>query len=444
MTIVDRIIALARTTSPDDRCLGELSTLLDRHLNTDSVDQLRYFLYNARKGGGSDLSTRIPCTCSFPPIYIKEDGARTASLATDKTTLLKLWRKSRDRRAELLLRLSDINTQLSTFLNTTLDADGRIRYSLNIVGTKTQRHAAHTSSTGSGYNVHTTPAGHKHLYRADPGYHFFSIDLSGADGWTIGAECAVLGDRTMLDDLNYGLKPAALVALLYKHGADANTWSRDQLKAALPSIKDPPWLYFACKVTIWATAYGSGHVRIAEAILENSFDPDSGEDPVYVEPRVCAALQSLIHARYPGIRRRQDRIKMLLQRDGYLDCANGSRRTVFGRKDDQSILRDCYAHHPQVVTTWVTSLGWERLWLDPENRTGDNDPIVQPLLLVHDSLTGQFPIDRTDWSCAKLRSWFDNPVTIAGTTLTIPYAGHYGPTWAHAGEVAGYEATGAI
>lgn len=443
MTLAERIVALARTPTPDDRTLGELNTLLDRHLNTDSTDQMRWFLYGLT--GQIKYRERIPNTCDFEPIYIKEEGARTESLATDKTTLLKLWRKTRrhNRAAELLLRIKDLCTRME-YAGLQADADGRIRTSINIVGTKTQRHKSSQTAMGTGGNLHTVSSGHKHLFPADPGYHFFSIDLSGADGWTIASECAVLGDTTMLEDMRYGLKPAQLVALLYKHGAAVNTWPRDQIKAALPSIKDPSWLYFACKVTIWATAYGSGHIRISEAIMEESFDPDSGTDPIYVEPKTCAALQALIYARYPGIRRRQDRIRMLLSRDGYLDFANGSRRTFFGSKDDPSTQRDAFAAHPQVITTWATSLAWERLWLDPENRTCDADPIVQPLLLVHDSLAGQFPIDRTDWACAKLRTWFDNPITIAGHTVTIPYSGHYGPTWAHAGGVEGYPAVGAI
>lgn len=442
-TRASRVVTLAPNAASDDRALGELNTLLDRHCNTGSPDQMGYFLYNVMKTSG--VASRIPRTCAFEPAYERDRKTGAQKLRTDKAILLKLWRKTKvhAREAELVLRIKDLNKRIS-YLEQKTDADGRMRTSVNIAGTETERHTASQTAMDTGGNLHTTPAGHKALFLPDPGYEFFSLDLSGADGWTIACECAVLGDTTMLDDLRFGLKPAQLVALLYQHGSVANTWTRSELKAKLPGIKDPPWLYLACKRVIWGTCYGMGELKMSEQILEDSFDPDGGATPVYVEPKTCRALQTLVHARYPGIRRRQERIRMLLARDGYLEFANGSRRTFFGRKDDNATLREAYGAHPQVVTTWVTSLGWHRLWFDRENRSDGREPIVQPLFLVHDSLIGQWPIVQRDWAIPKLRAWFDNPITIAGTTVTIPYSGHYGPSWAHAGEVDGYPSLGSI
>lgn len=410
------------TPPPTHAELGELNTLLGRSLNTASTPQMRRFLYAAPPDG-----------CGFPPQWIKDAGRNTNRLATDVGALLATYRKTKDRRVELALALSDKRTQLET-LECRIDADGRIRCSVNITGTETQRHAAYKSNTGSGYNLHTTASGHKRLFIADDDHWMFSIDLSGADGWTIACECAALGDTAMLDDLRAGLKPAQAVALLYTHGQTVNHENRDRLKAMwreMAAEATGGWLYLACKRIIWATCYGAGEVKISEQILEDSYGL-SGE-PVFVEPRVCRALQTLVHSRYPGVKRRQERIRMLLARDGALTCANGSRRTFFGRKDDHATLKEAYAHHPQVMTTYVTSLAWRRLWYDPENWiTGLGDtagPAVQPLLLVHDSLVGQFPQARTGWACDKLREWFDNPVTIAGTTVTVPFSGGYGPSW---------------
>jgi len=445
MTLVERIVELARRNGDlNNHALGELDTLLDRHVNTSSTDQSRWFLYGIRKNEKDTAPARIHQHCAFEPHYIKEKGANTAKLATDKTTLLKIWRKTKDRRAELMLRLTDLRTQLDDYLGCRIDDDGRIRASINIAGTESARHTAYKSNTGSGYNLHTTPSGHKHLFRADDGYWMGSLDLSGADGWTIACECLALGDSTMLDDLRSGLKPAQLVALLYKHGADANKWSRIQLLAALSTIKDPPWLYLACKRIIWGSCYGMGEQKMSEQVLEDSFDPDSGVEPVYVEPKICRALQNLVHTRYPGIRRRQDRIRMLLERDGCLEAANGMRRQFFGRKDDPMIQRDAFGWHPQVMTTWMTELAWLRLWRDAENRDARGEPIVQPLLLVHDSLLSQWPKERTPWACAKLREWFTNSIEIAGTRVTIPFSGHYGQTWAHASDIGEYKAEGKI
>jgi hypothetical protein len=59
---------------------------------------------------------------------------------------------------------------------------------------------------------HPLTQGMRDLFVADPGCYIGKCDLKGADGWTIGAYMAMLGDSTMLEDLKFGLKPAQIVA----------------------------------------------------------------------------------------------------------------------------------------------------------------------------------------------------------------------------------------
>ena len=66
---------------------------------------------------------------------------------------------------------------------------------------------------------------------------------------------------------------------------------------------------------------------------------------------------------------------------------------------------------------------------DPENRDERGRYIIEPLHQVHDAVIGQFPIDKLDWATAKLKTYFNNPMTIAGKTLVIPYEGEYGSYW---------------
>ena len=55
--------------------------------------------------------------------------------------------------------------------------------------------------------------------------------------------------------------------------------------------------------------------------------------------------------------------------------------------------------------------------------------IIEPLHQVHDALLGQFPKEHTSWAVSKIKSYFDNPIRIAGIELTIPYEGAYGESW---------------
>ncbi|WP_196300113.1 hypothetical protein, partial [Streptococcus pneumoniae] len=79
-----------------------------------------------------------------------------------------------------------------------------------------------------------------------------------ADGWTIGAYMAMLGDRTMLDDLLYGIKPAQVVAFILVHGQDAYLRIADDrtaLAQAVKCITKEMWEYFVSKIGIWGYFY---------------------------------------------------------------------------------------------------------------------------------------------------------------------------------------------
>jgi len=89
----------------------------------------------------------------------------------------------------------------------------------------------------------------------------------------------------------------------------------------------------------------------------------------------------------------------------------------------------------------------ERLWTDPENRFGglvltdaydtyeatmSGAPgalFIEPLHSVHDALCTQSPSANRIWAGKKITQWFDNPLTIAGTKITIPFEGAFGPSW---------------
>jgi DNA polymerase I-like protein with 3'-5' exonuclease and polymerase domains len=48
---------------------------------------------------------------------------------------------------------------------------------------------------------------------------------------------------------------------------------------------------------------------------------------------------------------------------------------------------------------------------------------------VHDALIGQFKKEDLVWAKSKIREWFANELTIAGTKITIPFEGNYGDSW---------------
>lgn len=393
---------------------GELNTLLKRHLNCDSPKLLEY-LY-----GGPPLGW------GFQKRFVKEGSRNTTRLARSVDALLANYRQTRDPRLALCLRLSDLNTQLET-LNTKLDRDGRIRFSLNIGGTKVGRMSCNKSNTGSGFNLQTVSDSHRCLFPADPGHDFYQIDLKTADGWTIGAECAALGDPRMLNDMRAGFKPANAITLFMLHGAQVNSWPMAQCLETQDKLDKKDWRYKASKIAIWATAYGAGDVLLSETTLEQSWKT-SGE-LVYISAADFKKVQAAIHSRYPGIRRRMERIKMLLQRDGFLVAASGMRRDFFGSKTDHGTQKEAYAFTPAANTAWANGLALLAMWRDPSNIAPDGKRIFRPLLQVHDSVLGQAPVECCEWVASRISSWYNNELLVDGTRFVIPWETCRGSNW---------------
>jgi uracil-DNA glycosylase len=319
--------------------------------------------------------------------------------------------------------------KLRVSVTTGIDPDGRVRCAYNPVGTETGRFTCYESPTGSGFNLQTVTGELRRLYLADPGYSFFQLDLAGADGWTVAAHCKRLGDPTMYDDYVAGIKPAKVIALMYKHGTEVNTWSREAILEATKDITEKGeqgWLYFACKRVQHGTNYGLGKARMADQILKDSYKKQGRT--IYVSPLDCVKLQKLYLTRYFGVDRWQRWVKEQVTK-GEMTCASGHIRKLFGRYDAHTTYMAALAHEPQANTTYATNLALLNLWQDPANRDSRGHLIIQPLHQVHDALCGQFPTDRAEWAALRLREYFANPLTIAGQSITIPYDGGYGPSW---------------
>ena len=262
---------------------------------------------------------------------------------------------------------------------------------------------------------------------------YFQCDLSGADGWTVAAHCKRLGDATMFDDYLYGIKPANVIALMYQFGKAVGDMPRADLKLAAKKVDKEGWLYFASKVIQHGTNYLMGPNLVSSVILKRSYK-ELG-DAIFVSPTECKKLQSLYQeGRYKGIKLWHKDCETQLITKGRLKGASGHTRVFLGRrksggKVDHQTLGEFVADEPQENTTYATNLAMYNLSSDSDNRRPNGGYIIEPLHQVHDALNGQYPQRIRDWAHKKIKSYFENPMQIAGMTITIPYEGNCGPSW---------------
>lgn len=458
--LIRRLQELLVEKNPDLATAAEVEDILDCGLNVDS-DTFETYLYDHLQ---------------LPKIYNESDerdeqGNKKKVLTTDYEALLRLSKecithpnKYGPYAGESVKLAIEIRALLrrAAMLEIHADPDGRVRCGYNIVGSYTGRVTSYTSPTGSGYNLQTIPnytntneapgriLGDRDLFLSDDGYWFFQCDLKGADGWTVAAYCAMLGDPTMLDDYRFGLKPHNIMALKLR-GVQANYNDREELKYLChPSRFDKEaWDVFACKRVFHGGNYLEGGGTIAKNILTDS------EGKLWMTEMECNHLKrNFMFARYPGIERWHRHVQDKLSRCPlipYLVAASGQLCYFFDRPRD--ILTQAVAFEPQANTTYATNQAMLKLWRDPANCQSESGTLVlpeyrlsradvhsirakriQPLHQVHDALCGQFRKEDTAWATGKIKSYFDTPLIIANQQITIPFDGAYGPAWGLLGE----------
>lgn len=366
--------------------IAEQQTVLNikarRELNTASPKQMVEFLYTTK---------------AFQPIYKKEHGRNTDRLTADVEALLVLHKKYGDPVITDILKLRALDSRRKT-LEVTTDPDGRVRCGYNVVGTDTHRLTCYASPTGSGDNLQTITEDLRFLYAADDDNDFAQCDLAGADGWTVAVRCALLGDRTMLDDYLFGIKPAKVIAIMYQvlketlERSNATspmeiqraklqvfqhfaTMDRETLAKACEAVQKKSWIYFACKRVQHGTNYGMGPGTMSSQILKDSYKKES--TPIYISMADCRTLQELyLQGRYKGVAKWHNWVEVQLLTKGKLtSTATGHTRVFFGRKKtagktDQDTFKQILAHEPQHITTYATNQAMLALWKDPSNRLG--------------------------------------------------------------------------
>lgn len=413
-SIIDNLLGAYRPFAP------RLKSLLETYPNWSDADNAEFCDITdiGMNVKGDEFKLWFYKMLSLPPVL----NRKTKQVTVDYETVLRLAKKTKNPLCTYALIVSEARTH-EQMLSIHADPDGRIRTAYNLVGTVTLRMTSSESPTGSGYNLQTIPEGDRDLYLADEGYEMFQCDLKGADAWTVACHCKAHGDSTMLDDMQAGIQVAKVLALMFTRGAEISKLTRGELLELCKTIPKGEPLYFGSKCCQHGSNYAMAEVTMSFTIFKQS------EGKVDIETSVCKRLKELYTGRYWGIKLWHNRSMATTKATRKMKSAAGHTRRVFDRLDDYSTHQALFAHEPQVNTTFATNMALLRLITDPENRQPNGDFIIKPVHQVHDALVGQWPKHLREWAIKKVRSYFQNPITIAGTTLVIPFDGTYGPSW---------------
>jgi hypothetical protein len=411
---------------PSPSVRAEIAALLGIGVNVESPDQV------------VDTLDRLGLPAKWKRGARRDDDAEAGRTA-DEEALLGLFIATGHPMTKAILEARSLRTALSFLDSMTVDPDGRVRCSFANPGSETGRVLTRTWHSGSGGNlqaVSAEPFNFRRLLAADEGHLLAQVDLRGADGWTVAARCAQHGDPTMLLDLKAGIRIPSLLALLMGGAVFPPSFDRAELRKLCKAVvKD--WRDYAFKKAQHLSNYlGSPQLIQRETVRESWSATGTPIDPGL---EFCRRVQQLYLARYWGLRAWWADVERQVRRNGTLEGASGQVRDFLSRRWtgegasrrlDHSCHKEAVASEPQMVTTYSTNLALWRLWTDPHQwLAGASDPVVQPLLHIHDALLVQFPVQHLAPVGAKLSAWFDNPIHLGNVVVNIPQAAAYGPSW---------------
>jgi DNA polymerase-1 len=311
-----------------------------------------------------------------------------------------------------LLLLRDIGKSVS-FLETGIDADGRMRSNFNIASTNTGRFASSVSDYGTGTNLQNVARLLRSVFCADPGYKFANLDLEQADSRNLGALC---------------------------WDAFVNEMGEHEAGKYLDACEAGDLHTFVCKMCNPHLPWGDGRTdrAIADIILhrDKSYRDASkvlGHGSNYLGQPVTMAkhskfptnlvreFQEKYFGAFPVIPKYHGNVQWNLDNFGSLTTLYGRRRYFFGRKNDPATLREAVAYSPQSMTGDEINTGILKIWRGNK---------VQLLVQVHDSILFQYREEEEDeivpWALENLRA----PIVLAkGREFCVPTEAKVGWNW---------------
>lgn len=273
-----------------------------------------------------------------------------------------------------ILEIRSLGVFKSTFVDAKLDVDGRIRCSYNVGGTKTFRLSSSQNAFGSGMNLQNVPEGGeteglelilpnvRKLFLPDPGMEIFDLDLSSADLRVVVWESGEAELRQLLDA---GLNPYVEMAKEYYND---------------PEFTKQHHRYRTFK----SLAHGTNYLGSAAGLAKR----------LGLGIAETRRVQSWYLTRFPRIRDWQDRLKQQLRERRAVTNAFGYRWYCFDRMEDEA-YRQAAAWIPQSSIGLLINRIWDRVVTEC--------PEVNILLQVHDSLVGQWPIERREYFSGRVR-----------------------------------------
>lgn len=337
---------------------------------------------------------------------------KTGRVTTNKDALAVLAGRYNHPILALILGIRQHRDFVERYLDAKVDADGRMRCSFDITGTRTGRLSSRASIYGSGTNLQNIPVrkpegeGIRRMFIADEGKVFVYRDYSQAEARIVAYLSGARGLIELFEDPTRDI-----------HKENAARIFGKPLHLVTESER------YLAKRVVHACNYGMEAARLVQLVNE-----DAALTGVRIDIRIAQDLINRYFLLYPEIKetfwkRVQDELR---QSRTLTSCEPFARkRTFYGRWDDK-LFRDAYAQIPQSTVGDLGARALERCYREVEPRVSES----WTLLNVHDSVMMQCLIKDVEEVAYEMERVMAIPLTVNNYTFTIPTDCKVGHNWA--------------
>lgn len=292
-------------------------------------------------------------------------------------------------------------------LKTEIDPDGRIRTQYNIAGTTTGRLSSSFSEFGTGQNLQNIEESLRSVFIADPGMKLAYIDAEQGESRVVGAiEGNLFGDWRYLDACEGGDLHTSVAKLCWSGLPWPGNPEGDRALAEQPYYRHYD-RRFMCKKIGHGTNYGGRPRTLANQSK--------------IEIGIIEDFQPKYFRAFPAHLRWHAWVDQQLREFGHLVSLTGRKRWFFGRRNDDSTLREAIAFDPQGSLADILNKGMLQVWRQRN---------AQLLMQIHDAILIQYPEDREAEILAKVLADLRYPIRLeSGREFVIPYGVATGWNW---------------
>jgi uracil-DNA glycosylase family 4 len=337
---------------------------------------------------------------------------KTRRPTTDKDAISALAGKYNHPVLALIIGIRQHRDFIERYLDAKVDADGRMRCSFDITGTRTGRLSSRQSIYGSGTNLQNIPVrkpegeGIRRCFEADEGKVLVNRDYKQAESVLVAYISGCKGLIELFEDPTRDLHRENAGRIFGKALIEVDDIER----------------YLAKKV-VHACNYGMEADRLVQVVNE-----DAAYTGIRIDRRTAASLIERYFMLYPEIREvfwKRVKDELRISRT-LVSAAPFCRKRIFFARWDEKLERDAYAYIPQST---VGDLGAKAVaecytCVEPQFEGAET------LLNVHDSVMMQCWEKDVEGVANAMQRVMDIELSINGYTFRIPTDCKVGRNWA--------------